>query len=356
MRKKIPTFIGLILVISLVGGLAVTTQLTQRLTNFFPQATTENTFILPPAAANITDKNFTVYWITASPSEGVVSYGTTASLADGVAKDELGQTHFVLVGNLKPGTKYFFRVANQTAQEVTTLTDLPVISPVYGKVTDGAGVLAVMNNFAALSKDDGSFVLPVVGAAGKITLYRPNQPPTIYGQNNEKVSVFATPSSGLQVNLQNNSNVSSPLPTISGKAGPNQVVKITIHSDQVYTGQVIADPAGNWSWTPPTGLAPGLHTATITITNADGTTQTVTRTFTVAANSPILPITSGTPSAQPVAPPPPPVVPPPVPIIKTPPPVTGAVENTLIMLTAGLGFVTLGAGIKLWADTKHFLF
>ncbi|MBI3559417.1 hypothetical protein HY085_03395, partial [Candidatus Gottesmanbacteria bacterium] len=222
------------------------------------------------------------------------------------------------------------------------LTDLPAATdPVYGKISDGAGVIAVSGNFATLSKDDGSFVIPVVGPVDKIILYRPNQPPEIYKQNSQKAPTFATPSGGLEVNLQDNSTMSTSLPIISGKAGPNQVVKITIHSDQIYNGQVIADPAGNWTWTPPTGLSPGQHTATITITNADGTTQTVTRTFTVPANGSILPITSGTPSAQPVTPPPIPV------------PVTGALENTLIMLTAGLGFVTLGAGIKLWTQRQH---
>lgn len=350
MRKKIPTLIGLFLVIVLLGGLAVTTQLTQKLTNFFPQASSENTLILSPAAANVSDKNFTVYWITANSGDGAVFYGTTTSVSDGVVKDEPGQTHFVQISNLKPGTKYYFRVVNQPTQEITTLTGLPVISPVYGKIADGAGVLAVSGNFAALSKDDGSFLIPVVGPAEKVTLYRPNQPPTIYNPSSS-APIFTTPSGGLEVNLQDNSTVSTPLPTISGKAGPNQVVKIVIHSDQAYNGQVMADPAGNWTWTPPAGLSPGQHTATITINNADGTTQTVTRTFTVPAGGSILPITSGTPSAQPVVQPS--LSPPPPLVIETPPPATGVVENTLIMLTAGLGFVTLGTGIKLWIQRQH---
>ena len=347
MRKKIPTLIGLFLLMILVGGLGAATR-------FSPRASTENTFILPPAAANISEKSFVVYWITATQTDGAVSYGTTSNLSDGVAKDESGQTHFVWVTNLKPGTKYYFQAANQASQEITTLTDLPpATDPFYGKISDGAGVLAVSGNFAAISKDDGSFVIPAAGPVDKITLYRPNQPPEIYKQNSQKVPTFATPSGGLQVNLENNSNVSSPLPTISGKAGPNQVVKITIHSDQVYTGQVIADPAGNWTWTPPAGLSPGLHTATITIVNSDGTTQTATRTFTVVANSPILPITSGTPSAQPIYIPPARIAT--QSVAGGPPPVTGAFENTLFLLTGGFILVTLG-GVKLWADTKHFLF
>src|SRR3989338_5916681 len=105
-------------------------------------------------------------------------------------------------------------------------------------------------------------------------------------------------SGDLKVNIVSGQSLSTNLPTISGKAGPKQVIKIIIHSETTYSGTVIAGPDGSWSWTPPTGLAPGEHTVTITVVNADGTTQTVSRTFFVSSDSPILPITSGPPSAQ----------------------------------------------------------
>lgn len=100
------------------------------------------------------------------------------------------------------------------------------------------------------------------------------------------------------MNITSGQTVSSTLPTISGTAGSKQVVKIEIHSETPYSGAVVAGPDGSWSWTPPSNLSPGQHTVTITVVNADGTTQKITRDFYVAGGSPILPLTSGTPSAQ----------------------------------------------------------
>lgn len=210
--------------------------------------------------------------------------------------------------------------------------------------------------------------------------------------NCEQKSATASPSAGFkapgqgpalggggsaQINLSNGETVSTPMPTISGKAGPGQVVNITIHSEMPYSGTVMADPAGNWTWAPPANLSPGSHTVTITIVNADGSTQTVTRQFTVATGSPILPVTSGTPSATlthkacvnnscsvvtgvgsdscsvdadcaPAAAETPVATPTPIPPGQTTPS-TGAVENTFLLL--GLGVVFLLLGTRLWKIT-----
>lgn len=112
-------------------------------------------------------------------------------------------------------------------------------------------------------------------------------------------SQVSTQSGSVQLNISSGQTVDTPFPVISGKAKPKQVIKIQVHSETPYSGTVVAGPDGSWSWTPPAGLSPGPHQVTITIVNADGTTQTVTRTFTVVADEPILPVTSGTPSAQP---------------------------------------------------------
>ncbi len=317
------------------------------------------------------------------------------------------------------------------------LIGTPVVDPIFGKVLDGSGtplsgVIAVWEasgsgKIVSLSKSDGTYVLPIANArtldlksffgftlsrSEKISLDGGpggqsivscqsglDRPVTTVklGQNadcsNTESTVEQKPatasagfnstkirpaSSGgsLSTNISDGETVSSPLPTVSGKAGPNQVVKIEIHSPTVYSGTVKADPAGNWSWTPPANLSPGQHTVTITVENADGTIQTITRTFYVSAGETILPITSGTPSGTlthlaclsngcvavsgvgpddcatdadctvpPANPQPPPVATPPASPPVSRPPTTGTTESTLVLLTLGLISATLGIGL-----------
>lgn len=416
--RKIPTVLGLILVVGLVGILALTTSSLQRVTTLFSKADVGQTLILPPATANISDTSFSVYWITAAPGTGAINYGSTTALENGLAIDDRNATtHLVRVTGLKPATKYYYRLStsnlSETPQEVTTGTAAVVaLNPIFGKVLDSTnqtleGAIVVwQGKTAALSKTDGSFVLPVYGInlgeseqivvnadSGSATVsctYGHDQPlPAIkLGDNVNCDSQTAGTQVGftvpkttnnpagvggqLQVNLQDKENVSTPLPTIDGKAGPNQVVNIVVHSAIPYSGTVMADRDGNWSWTPPANLTPGDHTATITITNPDGTTQTITRQFTVIAGEPILPITSGTPSANPThkacvnnactnvagagadaclsdtdcAPPPPPISTiSAAPVTPPPTPATGAFENTLILILGGFALVALGIGL-----------
>lgn len=153
----------------------------------------------------------------------------------------------------------------------------------------------------------------------------------------------ASASGEASLNIESGESVSTGLPTFSGKVGPKQVVKIVIHSEEVYSGTVIADSKGAWSWTPPANLTPGEHTVTITVVNADGTTQTVTKTFFVTAGESILPLTSGTPSGE-IS-----TTPTPIPT-QTPAPTDELIESgvetpTLLALTLGLLFTILSAGI-----------
>ncbi|MBI4099567.1 fibronectin type III domain-containing protein [Candidatus Microgenomates bacterium] len=339
-------------------------------------------------------------------------------------------THFVRVTGLLPNTKYYYKVSSGTATfgdstasdnpfSVTTGAKLATatgVDPIFGKVIDDTGgpeafAVAIWEapgatKIIALSKSDGGYVLPIGGARSTDlnslfdTTSVSSETVTIIGGDGNPAEITCkvgmdrplptvkmggmvncsnpspTPSSSfktatmegqLTVNVVEGETVSSSLPTISGQAGPGQVVKIEIHSDAVSSGTVKADPAGNWTWTPPANLSPGQHTVTLTVENADGTTQTITRTFYVAAGETILPVTSGTPSATlthracanyscrnvdgagpdlctsdtecGTAPP---VTPP------APPPVTGQTENTLALLTIGAVLGTLGLIFFRW--------
>ncbi len=405
--KRIPTILGIFLTVLLVAGLAVASSQVQKVTRLFSSAD-ESVAPTSVGVGNITDSGFTVYWLTGKETSGAVFWGKTTKLGDGVAVDDRDLSspngkfsgHFVRVTNLSPSQKYYFKIGsgantfgdtgrNDEPFETSTLNKTvetsSQVEPIFGKVSESlgapaAGVIIFLESapgkkVVALSKTDGTYVLPLLygqrdeeevitlesGTGEKATitckpgLDRP-LPEVKLGQDLDcsktlKETVKAAPtieastSSTPSINIAEGETVPSTLPTISGQAGPNQIVKIEIHSETTYSATVKADPAGNWSWTPPANLDPGQHTVTITIVSADGTTQTVTRTFYVSSDLPILPVTSGTPSAQ--LPPTPPATPTPTPQPSPPPtpPVTGRTEETIFLLIAGLVSATLGTWI-----------
>lgn len=446
MPQKIPTIVGIFSVVILVATLTVGTHLVQNFRNPLSQAQTSAS-AQEIEITNITDHSATITWTTDSQTLGSVAFGKSESLSDGVAVDDRNlnspsdrfSTHFVRLSNLNASTKYFFRINPSGENAVSSFTTGPAISnpaqnePIFGKVLTSSNQPAVgiivlwesaqAGKISSLTKDDGSFVLPLAIArsidlvnpfsvspkisetitflagtdgSAKITCHPGkdmplptvkigetldcDQKPSSAANSLTTTSTFrksalvppASSSGNLIVNIQDKETVSNEQPTFSGRSGANQIVNIKVESDPVYSGTVKADPAGNWSWTPPANLAPGEHTVTITIVGADGSVQTIKRTFVVQAGSPILPITSGTPSATlthfgcsnnsctqfsgagsdscvtdsdcvatsssdtqaTVSTPP------------EKPPQTGAVENTIVMLTLGLLFVTLGVGLK----------
>ncbi len=445
-QKRIPTIVGLILVVALLIGVGFTTQAVQKITKIFSQAES----VAAPTTvdvANISPTSVTIYWVTDKDTSGAVFYGKSTSLGDGVAIDDRDHssasgkysTHFVRLNNLKPETKYYFKIGvgsstfgnptkGDSPYEVSTpatSSATAIIDPIFGKVNNQTndptgGILAIWQSqvkgkIASLSTSDGNYVLPIGttaptdGASETITLDAGGGNPVAtitckIGQDRPLPTIklgealdcskktattnnpggFKAPSSSLTssasagtlvVNVNSGQTFNTALPTISGKAGPSQIVQIVIHSDTPYSGTVQADPSGNWSWTPPANLSAGQHTVTITVVNADGTTKSETRTFTVQSGSPILPITSGTPSAElthlscvgsacsvvggvgpntcardsdcatTILPTPTPTPPPPPP--SSAPPQTGSLENTLLLLTMGLIFATLGIGMFL---------
>ncbi len=108
--KKMPTLVGLALVIGLVGVVALTTTSLQKVTSLFSHADSSQTLILPPTTANISDTSFSVYWIAGTSSTGVLNYGTTQSVSEIATDDRNSTTHLVRIAGLKPSTKYYFRI------------------------------------------------------------------------------------------------------------------------------------------------------------------------------------------------------------------------------------------------------
>ncbi len=97
------------------------------------------------------------------------------------------------------------------------------------------------------------------------------------------------------INPSQDENLNTQRPEFLGTAPAKQTLTITVESEPVYTGTVQVDENGNWSWEPPADLEPGDHT--ITVSMADGTTES--KTFTVLAQGDSsLPALTATPSAQ----------------------------------------------------------
>lgn len=397
-RIRIPSILAVFMVVILMAGIVVGTQNISQIQKIFSSAQEGSVPSGSVETANITDDSFTVFWTTTNESAGAVFYGQSASLSDGVAVDERDltnpngkyTTHFVRISGLSEKTKYYFKVGaseatsgdpanGQAPFEVTTgakLESPPTLDPIFGKVnkssgSPASGAIAIWQvdgagKIAALSKSDGTYVLPIATARSsdlnsyftlengqeeqiKIDLssdgtssinctFGNDKPlPTVKlgesancSNNTQEAaltedleeeetptsspsptaarfivparsatqSTSSTSESTEQLNIVSGQSVSTPFPTISGKAGPKQMVKIEVHSDTPYSSTVIAGPDGSWSYTPPAGLSPGEHTVKITLVNSDGTTEVITRNFTVNDGEAILPLVSGTPSAE----------------------------------------------------------
>ncbi len=116
--KRIPTILGLIVLIAgLGGGLYLVGKAT-----IMPRASAEET---PKEIkiTNIMENSFTVSWVTEISTTGFLRYGQVADNLDQTSGDdrdqlsgEVGQfvTHHVTIRNLKPETNYFFKLGSGT--------------------------------------------------------------------------------------------------------------------------------------------------------------------------------------------------------------------------------------------------
>jgi len=160
---------------------------------------------------------------------------------------------------------------------------------------------------------------------------------------NQKQLTIINPSQGESLNAQR--------PEFLGTAPVSQTLTITIESSPIYSGTIQVDENGHWSWEPPGNLEPGEHTVTVTL--ADGTSQS--KTFTVLAqNSSSLPALTSTPSAEtsPSATPTPTIIATrsSMPSTTSGIPEGGIFTPTLILISLGLGLITFS-----WAGKRLFL-
>ncbi len=356
--KKIPTLLGLLLIIV---GIGTTTYLAQiGIIPFIGASPGDNPKNI--RVTNVSDTSFTVTYTTDESAVGSVS--VTSGSSQQLFLDDRDNTntplphflHSITVKNLQPKTVVSFSILSgkstylnkdvpftQTTgdkinQTPTSADDLPVTGKVVDSggetppetllyiTTDGGQTISTFTNPAGLyatpllirSADLSSFInfndtskiqLLAVGINGQqsqvIFFANSSNPvPTITLSQNYDFTQSETPiasgsalpvgfpSFGLDTTIiasespkidvpQQNETFVDPRPVLHGKVLPNEVVSISIHSDDKISTTVKADQYGNWTYQPPNGLSPGAHTISITSKDQNGILKTVQSVFTI---------------------------------------------------------------------------
>lgn len=162
--------------------------------------------------------------------------------------------------------------------------------------------------------------------------------------------------------------VTTDVPEFFGNGPTGTSITISVHSDTEITGSTKVSSSGIWKWSPPSNLAPGAHTVTVSWIDTSGITRTLTRNFVVQAGE--LPAFVATPTATPKLTPTPTSSPTPTPTIKatstptitptltpkstaTPAalPESGSLTPTILMLMMSLGVITFS--FYVWKESKN---
>lgn len=164
----------------------------------------------------------------------------------------------------------------------------------------------------------------------------------------------AKPKSVLLENITEGETVTSTQPQFFGKGPGGENITITVHSETPVTGSVQIPANGSWSWTPPSNLAPGAHTITISWVDVSGITRSLTRNFVVQAGEVPAFTASGsgstaspTPTVKPTATPKATLIPTPASTASAQPiPVTGELTPTLVLSI--MGIVVMAFSFFVW--------
>lgn len=112
LTSKFPTLLGLgFLVIGLVGAL----YLVRQKQTISPRAAETQLSPVNPVISNISDRSFTVSWITQTPVNGSLKIGSEASDVNQIITETAAAAavaHSVTAENLNSSTKYYFRIGS----------------------------------------------------------------------------------------------------------------------------------------------------------------------------------------------------------------------------------------------------
>ncbi len=183
---KIPTILGLVLVVLIVGSIIVVSEFMLRGSSVASESIKPQSVEL----TNLSDVSFSVSWTTQAPATGVVE--VSSSLAKRVVaydqRDSAGKlgkytTHAVDVRNLNPDSDYIIRILSNgkafTDEKISRVHTAPSLSgasltnlePAYGTIysidglpADGALVYVTVEGgqmLSTITKPSGSWLLPL---------------------------------------------------------------------------------------------------------------------------------------------------------------------------------------------------
>ncbi|MDD2224649.1 MAG: Ig-like domain-containing protein [Candidatus Shapirobacteria bacterium] len=345
-EKKIPTILGLIILIS---GVFVGIFMTNKKTGFISKASNsckpKNSQI-----TNITSNAASISFITESTCLSSLSINNQTIENEAVVSvDQKSKIHYFDINNLNVDTEYNFsfiidgtiykessykfktainpsgpipssnlawgRVFTpeiKAAKKVIIFVNIPGASPLSALATSlGNWNISLANSFnesktgrfiPTLNTSEEIIVIDQENQTTQITGNTSNNDPTpdiILGQNQFSSSTVTydtktdigslssiTPVSDSKeldiLNPKENESISTQKPDFFGTGPVNSTVKIEIHSPTVYNGEVIVNSDGSWNWSPPSDLEPGEHTIIAKVV-INGIEKVVSKTFTVLA-------------------------------------------------------------------------
>jgi len=345
-EKKIPTILGLIILIS---GVFVGVLLTNQKTSFISKASSsckpKNSQI-----TNITNSAVSISFVTESTCLSTLSINNQIIENTAVTSvDQKSKIHYFDVNNLNAATEYSFsfiidgttykeslykfetalnpsgsipssnlawgRVFTpelKAANKVIVFVNIPGASPLSALVTSlGNWNISLANSFnesktnrftPTANTPEEIIVIDQNNQTTQITGNTSNNDPTpdiILGQNQFSSSTIiydtktdtgslssVTPVSNSKeldiLNPKNNESISTKKPDFFGTGPIDSTIKIEVHSSTVYNGEVMVNKDGSWNWSPPSDLEPGEHTVTATVI-VNGIEKVITRNFTVLA-------------------------------------------------------------------------
>lgn len=180
MKFRMPTFVGILLVVALVGAIIAVFEWYSRK----PSTASGSTVPANVAATNISNTGFTVVWITPNPATGVVKLlspkHTPSTFFDD--RDTTGTvkrytTHSVTLRSLTPATSYTFQILSNGRGYIESgkpylVTTAPAIGgkgtgiePAYGTINDTAGS-PVAGAIVLVTIEQGQLLSTVTSASG----------------------------------------------------------------------------------------------------------------------------------------------------------------------------------------------
>lgn len=232
---KIPTILGVFFILT---GLAVGIFLVGRQATWLLKAEAD---IVPREVkiTNVTDRGFTISWVTDTPIIGYLNWGTDANLTqtalddrDTNGKSQEYTTHYFSFKNLQPETTYFFKISSggkifeNNGQPFDLTTPATITSPpptsdiASGKIinedgTPAAGAIVYLSLAgatpqSALTKPSGNWLIPL-NLAYSLNL----ESYASYNLNSASEEIYAQGVSGQNSLVVTNTGQDNPVPDVT---------------------------------------------------------------------------------------------------------------------------------------------